>query len=86
MEVLSGMQRQLELMKFRVIWGPSYQDYTIFTSFPIIDSNAFHSRYKHNVSMREIHQAVTKSILESVLEDRERTKQSMVQELEKVTF
>eukprot|EP00795_Rhopilema_esculentum_P005217 gene5217-355_t len=48
----------------------------------ILEVNA--SKYKHNVSMREIHQAVTKSILESVLEDRERTKQSMVQELEKV--
>ena len=41
-------------------------------------------RYKHNVTIREINQAVIKAILESVLEDKNLSKQSMVQELDKV--
>ena len=41
-------------------------------------------RFKHNVTIREINQAVVKALLESVLEDKSLTKQSMVQELDKV--
>ena len=42
-------------------------------------------RYKYNVSIREINQAVVKSILQSVLEDTSRSKQAMVQQLDKVS-
>ncbi len=42
------------------------------------------TRYKYNVSIREINQAVVKSILEAALEDRNQPKQAMVQNLEKV--
>jgi len=47
----------------------------------ILEINA--SKYKHNVTIREINQAVVKAILESVLEDKNLSKQSMVQELDK---
>ena len=41
-------------------------------------------RYKHNVTIREINQAVVKSILVTALEDQDLSKQAMVQNLEKV--
>eukprot|EP00112_Aurelia_sp_Birch-Aquarium-sp1_P007013 Seg1766.1 transcript_id=Seg1766.1/GoldUCD/mRNA.D3Y31 product="Translation initiation factor eIF-2B subunit epsilon" protein_id=Seg1766.1/GoldUCD/D3Y31 len=48
----------------------------------ILEVNA--SKYKYNVSIREINQAVIKSILQSVLEDSSRSKQAMVQQLDKI--
>ena len=43
------------------------------------------NRFKHNVTIREINQAVVKSILEAVFEDKSRPKQVMLQDLEKVS-
>eukprot|EP00794_Sanderia_malayensis_P012839 gene12839-14159_t len=50
----------------------------------ILEVNA--SKYKYNVSIREINQAVVRSILETAMDDHEKPRQALVQSLDKIVL